>query len=1601
MGETISGSSNAPSGYYGNPVLYMSGVTPPPSLTHIRISYASLGIELAPNSAEISDVQFVNCLIPIEVGGTVHLQNSLMTGCQTNIEFIANNASLAAENVTFSGSACLSQALGTNAALVLTNCILADITNLASGNVSLSGDTNGFWNSPTFGNMVTNTFYPFQTAGGGNFYLANGCNFLGAGTTYINTNLLAELRQKTTHPPVVLTGGVLASNDIALWPQVQRETNAPDLGFAYDPIDYELGAIVVTNPIQITLTPGTVIAGFGTNGIGRSLTVANGARFLASGTPIQPVRIVEYSTVQEHVPTNWNMPFYSILTDDIYENGSPPPACFNCRFTDFSAVANDGPQLGLTASRSDIRDCQFHGGTFATYATDTVTNCLFERTVTYIQPYSGTGKSVLENNLFFGGQFYFETSSGTNGVVRDNLFDRTTVYFNDVSYQGGYNAFVTNFDRIHPTNATDIILADTGYVPGPLGNYYYPTNGGNLSRLIDAGGTTADAVGLYQFTTVTNFASGVEIKEANSVVDVGFHYVAVDSNGNPIDTDGGGIADYMEDGNGNGLVDAGESDWTAGHGSDDYKNLLTPAYLRCEYRENPWGVDARPSITSTNAQRPRLYWIVKSDRRAERQLAYRVLVASSESNLASDYGDMWDSGKVYSDQTIHVEYNGTTLQSGMRLWWKVRTWDWYTGLPSPWSTNGFFQMGLLSTSDWNGVEWIGVNGYNPAKPSPMYRSQQFLLTNQVKNATVYVSAKGVYELWINGYRIGPNILAPEWTDYNQRIQYQTFDVAPYLTNGTLYSSNVMGAFVGEGWCYGPTDHGSPPFYGAKNPQFALRLNVTNTDGTVTNILTDSTWVCSTNGPIRFSSIYDGETYDATQEGASTNWSLTSYSPTTFTVPMTVSNVAGSQMASQPNEPRQITQLIRPIAMWNTSTNSGRVVTVFDMGQNMVGWCSLSLSNLSGLTGTTITLRHAERLLLDTNNYPIPSGNIDTNNLRDFFGHADQIESYILNGDQNRQFQPHFTYHGFRYVEVTSPLAIATNLSLGSVTGCVIHSAVPFTGGFCCYGTNSNSSINWVLQNGLINKLVTNGIWGIRGNLQGVFTACTQRAEREGYLYDEDIISQTACFDVDMSAFLTKWIRDIRDAQSYRHSSFGDWSYTDFAPWDNLLSVSYYDPCAQGSALIFPWRMFQNYGDTRALAEHYTSTTNYIGFLTNFCHAGSGSWDTTVWTEGGSVMVGDWATGDFFDWQSSGGAHPFKWPCGTNTPSPYHHALVYSPCWGTAWSAASLDFAARCSDVLKQVALSQGDTVSALHYSGDFQNFTNLAATARSAYTNSANGIVKFSSSIITNIGWNSQSDHVTALNLNMIPDGNRQDVLQLLLNTTYGISDYARDYPYGISTNHLSGGYFGAPKAMLELTRAGYTKKAYELLVDTNFPCWLHPVVNGHTTFWEGWNAYLPGPRTLGATYNDRGYYPQPLQSFNHLAFGAVGEWIWKVIGGINPDDSNPGFRNAIIKPEPGAGITNAFASFRSIRGPIITSWTNNPAVSNYILNVTVPANATASICLPSTNLTSITESGTWATNSPGVFSYYPTNWPGWTGGATVFSVGSGSYSFAITNISF
>ena len=501
-----------------------------------------------------------------------------------------------------------------------------------------------------------------------------------------------------------------------------------------------------------------------------------------------------------------------------------------------------------------------------------------------------------------------------------------------------------------------------------------------------------------------------------------------------------------------------------GSGSD-----VTLQQLRCEYMTNPLGIDTF---------KPRLSWVLVSGRRGVAQSAYQVWVR--DERVAP--GELWDSGKVSSDQSIHVPYGGPALRSGQRCTWQVRVWD-EADRPSDWSEPAWWEMGLLHVDDWQ-ADWITPDWDDDptqSQPAPMLR-RAFELQGAVKAARIYVTSLGLYELHLNGQRVGDGQLTPGWTSYDHRLQVQTYDVTPLLGEG----DNALGAILADGWYRGWLGfEGKRNTYGDRLA-LLLQLHVTYADGRTAVITSDDGWRATT-GPIRMADLYNGETYDARMERP--GWASPGYDDHAWHGVRRLDHDKEGLVAQVgPLVKRQ--EEMRPIQILHTPAGE----TVFDFGQNMVGWVRLSAL---GPAGTTVTLRHAE--VLDQ------QGNLYTANLRT----ARQTVRYTLRGGAgDRQcpevYEPRFTFMGFRYVAVDG---YPGEPGLDSLTGVVVHSDIPSTGTFEC-------------SSPLINQLQHNIVWGQKGNFVDVPTDCPQRDERLGWTGDAQVFIRTACFNRDVAGLLT-------------------------------------------------------------------------------------------------------------------------------------------------------------------------------------------------------------------------------------------------------------------------------------------------------------------------------------------------------------------------------------------------------------------------------------------------------------------------------------------------
>jgi alpha-L-rhamnosidase len=928
--------------------------------------------------------------------------------------------------------------------------------------------------------------------------------------------------------------------------------------------------------------------------------------------------------------------------------------------------------------------------------------------------------------------------------------------------------------------------------------------------------------------------------------------------------------------------------------------------LRCEYLTNPLGIDSG---------QPRLSWVLDSSRRGENQSAYQILVASSAKLLADHTGDLWDSGKVSSDDSVQIVYAGKPLESRESCFWQVRAWD-RDGKPGPWSPVAHWQMGLLNPGDWQ-AKWISAGAFTGATNNQLiihratyeavakggsadvtaaladrvkdnqlkvmvnnqtlgvdpardlvkrlrveyeyagrtnvvviaenhslvlpwqleavpYLRRSFALRAPVQKATLYATALGLYDAHINGQRVGDHVFAPDWTDYRQRVRYQAYDVTKLLNQG----GNALTVMLANGWFSGHIGNGGFEFFG-KTPAFLAQLEVTYQDGHTETIVTDGSWK-SHPSPITSSDFMLGEDYDARL--AIKNWDRPGLDETGWN-PVTVRHEPPRELDAQVSEPvRELCEL-KPKAISEPQPGHW----VYDLGQNMVGVVRLKVSAPGG---TEVTLRHAEMLN--------PDGTIYTKNLRG----APSIDHYICRGTGPEIWQPRFTFHGFRYVEVSG---LPYRPDKSAVTGVVIGSDTPRTGEFSCSDPR-------------LNQLQSNIQWGQRGNYLSVPTDCPQRDERLGWMGDAQVFIRTATYNADVAAFFTKWMVDVDDGQSPAGA------YGDVSPNTMRGRGS---PAWADAGVICPWRIYEAYGDKRILERHLPAMTRWVEFCRTHSHD--------------LIRDGDRGS-DFGDWLS----------INADTPKD----LI-----GTAYFAYSTHLLAR--------------SYAALGRAAEAKQYEDLFEAIKAAFNQqyvAPDGRIK----------GDTQCAYAMALKFDLLPAAMRIKAAQYLKEDIQ-----AKGW-------HLSTGFIGVGYLLPVLTQTGNADVAYRLLLQDTFPSWLFSVKHGATTIWERWDGWTP----------DKGFQDPGMNSFNHYSLGSCGEYLFGDIGGIQP--ASPGYSTILIKPVIGDGLTWAKTCYDSIRGPISTYWKKDGAKLR--LDVTIPVNTTATVFIPKPSESAkVTESGKDIAGAPDV----------------------------------
>ena len=877
--------------------------------------------------------------------------------------------------------------------------------------------------------------------------------------------------------------------------------------------------------------------------------------------------------------------------------------------------------------------------------------------------------------------------------------------------------------------------------------------------------------------------------------------------------------------------------------------------LRAEYKVNPLGIDTR---------KPRLSWQMQSTARGIRQSAYQIRVARNEADLRAGSNLLWDSGRVNSDESIHRVYEGPPLESAHRYYWQVRVWD-ARGKATDWSEPAYWETGLLQPSDWQ-ANWIEPDlqeDVSKPGPVPMLR-REFKVIGVIKSARAYVTSHGLYEMYLNGRRVGDQLFTPGWTSYKKRLQYQTYDVTDLLQRG----DNAIGVLLGNGWYRGEIGLTNKRNVYGNRVALLCQIKITYKDGREETIGTDQNWKATT-GPILMSEIYQGETYDARLEKA--KWGEPGFADAQWSSVKIASHPKDNLVAPAGPPVRRIEE-IKPVKIIKTPAGE----TVVDLGQNMVGWVRLKVQ---GAAGTTVTLRHAE--VLDK------AGNFYTENLRN----AKETLHYTLKGEGVETYEPHFTFQGFRYVEVSG---YPGELTLDSLTGIVIHSDI-------------HPASEFETSSQLINQLQHNIIWGQKGNFLDVPTDCPQRDERLGWTGDAQVFARTAMFNADVAGFFTKWLKDMAADQNENGS------VPVVIP--NVLrdrtSAAWAD-----AAVIIPWMVYLTYGDRRILEEQYESMARWVEYERQ--RAG----DDYIWD-------GDFHFGD--------------WLAFASTASDYPGATTGKDLIATAFFAHS-------TDLLQRIAQILGKTADAARYA-------ELLAKIKSA----------FCREFVTEtgrVGENTQTAYALALQFDLLPDALRPVAAKRLAQEVH-------------QRKHLTTGFVGTPYLCHVLSRYGYTDVAYMLLNREQYPSWLYPVKQGATTIWERWDGRKPD-----GTFQDKG-----MNSFNHYAYGAIGEWMYRVMAGIEIDEASPGYKHILIQPQPGGGFTGVKVSHATMYGKVSSAWTLKDG--KFELAVEVPADTRATVRLPQAQLANVTESGQALSISNGITATKQ------DGQAVIVEIGSGKYRFA------
>ncbi len=825
------------------------------------------------------------------------------------------------------------------------------------------------------------------------------------------------------------------------------------------------------------------------------------------------------------------------------------------------------------------------------------------------------------------------------------------------------------------------------------------------------------------------------------------------------------------------------------------------------------------------------------------QSAYQI-------EVSQDKKIIWDTGKVKSAQSVKVPYEGRPLKSAEKMFWRVRFWD-RNDTPSGWSEYASFETGLLVNSDWKG-KWLSspenlktlytykLHGDQKNPPinrngvPPAYLRKSFEVRDNLVSARLYVASRGIFEAYLNGEKVSDQYFGTGWTTYEKRVTSDAFDITSMLKKG----ENTIGAIIADGWYAGRIMRRDGSW---TKPEFLAQVELTYADGSKEIIPTDASWK-SSSGAYLYSDFYDGELYDARLEHS--NFATNNFDASAWKNAVARNVEATPLITPRRNQPVKVCDVVEPVSVKEISDG----VFIFDFAQNLVG---VPLLHLKGEAGKTIKIRFAEMLNKD--------GTLYTENYRG----AISTDYYIPRTNEVETYQPKFTFHGYRYLEV-SGVAKGWKPTAKSVKSLVLHNDMPRTGTFKC-------------SNKKINQLQSNIFWGQRSNYISVPTDCPQRDERMGWTGDAQVFIPTATFNMNVNAFFSKWNQDMRDIQTkdgmMAHVVPGKWGGG---------SPAWADAC-----VICPWEIYLAYGDKKAIVENYEMMKKWVDFQKNTSK---------------NLLRPEVGFGDWLQPSSTRGKDSNLWR-GT-TP----RTLI-----GTAYFARTADIVAKCATLLGK--------------KDDASYYAKLASDIRAEFIKSfvsEDGTVKSQA----------QTAYLLPLAFDILPQELAQKAFAKFLKVLEKNNCY------------LDTGFVGTPLLNPVLTKFGRMDLAYRIINNEGYPSWLYSINQGATTMWERWNSYS----------HENGFGEASMNSFNHYAYGAIGEWLYRDVAGIWHDENATGYKNIIFAPKFGGGLTFAEASLETSYGKAVSSWSKKD--NKIVWKVTVPPNATGTLKIDASKIENVKING-------------------------------------------